>query len=119
MNSVKISDAKLVEAKRVRAHGAEDVTIRLLISEADGAPHFQMRLFEVGPGGRTPLHRHEWEHEVFILKGEGKLIFEGEEKPFSGGSFAYVPAGAEHSFINTGGDLLEFLCIIPVREDKQ
>jgi quercetin dioxygenase-like cupin family protein len=114
-----ISDAKLVESKRASAQGAEKVTIRLLISEKDGAPHFQMRLFEVGPGGRTPLHRHDWEHEVFILEGEGMLVFEGEEKSFSSGYFAYVPAGAEHSFVNTGSGSLEFLCIIPAPDTSK
>lgn len=118
MSSLKISDARLVEAKNVTAEDAENVTIRLLISEKDGANRFQMRLFELGRGGRTPLHRHDWEHEVFILKGEGKLVFESEEKPFSSGFFAFVPEGAEHSFVNTGDESLEFICVIPARGDK-
>jgi quercetin dioxygenase-like cupin family protein len=111
-----IHDAKLIDSKEVTDEGAENVKIRWLISEMDGAPHFQMRLFEIGRGGRTPLHTHEWEHEVYILNGEGKLIFDGGEKPFSRGYFIFVPGGKEHSFINTGSGTLAFLCMVPVRK---
>lgn len=114
MVDLKIGDALKVPAKDVTIEGAEGVTIRWLISKNDGAKRFQMRLFEVAPSGHTPLHTHEWEHEVFILEGEGLLTFEGEEKPFSKGFFAFVPPGREHSFINTGENTLSFICIVPV-----
>jgi quercetin dioxygenase-like cupin family protein len=110
---LKMMDFREVDPRKVTTEGAVNVNIRWLISEKDGATRFQMRIFEVGPSGRTPLHRHDWEHEVFIVKGAGKLIFEGKEKPFSAGYFLFVPEGKEHSFVNTGKDTLEFLCMIP------
>jgi len=113
MAELKIVEALEVEAQDVEMDGVEDVKIRWLISEADGAPNFQMRLFDVGPGGKTPLHTHDWEHEVFVLSGEGKLIFEGEERGFKEGSAVFVPPGKEHSFINTGGSSLQFICLVP------
>ncbi|MCK4236569.1 MAG: cupin domain-containing protein [Candidatus Krumholzibacteria bacterium] len=110
---MKISDAMHVEAEKVTTEGAENVTIRWLISEKDGADRFHMRLFEIEPGGKTPLHSHAWEHEVYILEGRGKLIFEDKEKEFSGGFFIFVPEGKEHSFINIGDGTLKFLCLVP------
>jgi quercetin dioxygenase-like cupin family protein len=114
MAELKIADSKLIDAEEVTTEGAEQVTIRWLISKHDGATRFQMRLFEIGAGGKTPLHTHEWEHEVYILSGEGKLIFEGEENEFSAGYFTFVPEGREHSFVNTGSEPLRFLCMVPV-----
>jgi quercetin dioxygenase-like cupin family protein len=111
---LKIGDAKGIPAREVTTEGAKQVTIRWLITKNDGAPRFQMRLFDIDPGGRTPLHTHEWEHEVYILEGEGVLTFEGEEKPFSKGHFVFVPPQREHSFINTGENTLSFICIVPV-----
>jgi quercetin dioxygenase-like cupin family protein len=111
---LRMGAAVQVPARNVTTEGAEGVTIRWLISKNDGAPRFQMRLFEVAPGGKTPYHRHDWEHEVFILDGEGTLQFEGEEKPFSKGYFLFVPPGREHSFVNTGNAHLAFLCMVPV-----
>ncbi|MBN1163397.1 MAG: cupin domain-containing protein [Candidatus Krumholzibacteriota bacterium] len=105
--------ALAVEAEEVTMEGAEQVTIRWLISKHDGAPNFAMRLFELGPDGHSPLHTHEWEHEVYVLEGEGELMFRGEKKPFSAGHFIFVPGGDEHSFINTGAGNLKFLCLVP------
>jgi quercetin dioxygenase-like cupin family protein len=118
MTEEKIGAAREVPARDVKSEGAEKVKIRWLISERDGASRFVMRLFEVGPGGRTPLHRHGWEHEIFIVSGKGKLMYEGSERPFTEGFFIFVPAGAEHSFVNTGQAPLEFLCMIPAGMDK-
>ena len=114
MADLKIGEALQIPAMDVTTEGAEGVTIRWLIAKNDGALRFQMRLFEVAPGGHTPLHTHDWEHEVFILEGEGVLTFEGGDHPFSAGHFAFVPEGKEHSFRNTGPDRLAFLCIVPV-----
>ncbi|MFH1179934.1 MAG: cupin, partial [Candidatus Bathyarchaeota archaeon] len=50
---------------------AEKVKIRWLINEKNGALNFAMRRFEVEPGGYTPYHTHDWEHEVYVLEGEG------------------------------------------------
>ncbi len=114
MSKFMIGKAAEVEAREVVTEGAVKVRIRWLISKKDGAPNFQMRLFDVGPGGRTPLHVHEWEHEVYILEGTGKLACEGEEYSFEKGFYAFVPAGREHSFVNTGEGTLSFICIVPV-----
>jgi quercetin dioxygenase-like cupin family protein len=111
---LKIGGALQIEAEDVTIEGAEGVTIRWLISKNDGATRFQMRLFEVATGGRTPLHTHEWEHEVFILEGEGILTFEGIEHAFSAGHFVFVPEGREHSFRNSGEGRMTFLCMVPV-----
>ena len=74
-----------MDAKAVEMEGAKGVTMRLLISDKDGAPNFAMRLFEVDRNGHTPLHTHDFEHEVFVLEGEGRLWLEGEEVPFGPG----------------------------------
>lgn len=113
MAEMKLMDALDVPAREVEMEGAEGVTIRWLISKKDGAENFAMRLFELQPGGHTPLHSHGWEHEVYIVKGEGKITCEGEEKDFSEGTFIFVPEDSVHCFSNTGGDVLRFLCIVP------
>ena len=45
--------------------------VRWLITEDIGAINFAMRLFEMEPGGYSPLHSHPWEHEVYVLSGSG------------------------------------------------
>jgi quercetin dioxygenase-like cupin family protein len=110
---LKIAEAASIASEKVTTAGAERVTIQKLISEADGAEKFHLRQFTIAPGGKTPLHTHAWEHEVYILAGEGTLIFEGSERSFSKNAVIFVPPEKEHSFVNTGAGNLEFLCIVP------
>jgi quercetin dioxygenase-like cupin family protein len=115
MAELKIGPAKDISREEVNIKDAENVTVRWLISEDDGAPNFAMRLFEVGAGGCSPYHTHSWEHEVYILEGKGKLRFEGGEREFSAGYFIFVPEGRKHAFVNTGESVLKFLCMVPNR----
>jgi quercetin dioxygenase-like cupin family protein len=93
--------------------GAAGLQVRWLITLKDGAEHFAMRLFEVEPGGYTPLHKHSWEHEVFVLEGEGE-IFNGETTtPFRQGDAVFIHPWETHQFRNKSGGQLKFLCLIP------
>jgi quercetin dioxygenase-like cupin family protein len=102
-----------VPAQKVDHPEARDVTIRWLIGKDSPAPGFWMRLFEVQPGGYTPKHQHDWEHEVYVLEGEGEAMSENGPRPVSAGSFVLVVPGEVHQFRNTGKTPLKFLCMIP------
>ena len=110
---MKIERSDNIKKSPVVHEGAKDVEIQWLISKEDGAENFAMRLFEIQPGGYTPLHTHPHEHEVFIVEGNGALVFEGIEHPFGPEHVIFVPGGKEHRFKNTGDSLLRFLCLIP------
>jgi quercetin dioxygenase-like cupin family protein len=95
---------------------AKGVKIRWLINEKTGAPNFAMRRFEVQPGGYTPYHTHGWEHEVYVLEGEGVAVSAEGESKIGPGSVVFVEPGEEHSFRNTGRKTMVFLCMIPLQK---
>lgn len=105
------------ETLPVQMEGARQVKKRILIGPEDGARNFHMRHFEVGAGGHTPHHEHPFEHEVLILSGVGKVRGAEGDRPIKGGDVVFVPGGEQHQFVNTGGDALTFLCLIPAPED--
>ncbi|THB77115.1 MAG: cupin domain-containing protein [Desulfobacteraceae bacterium] len=86
---------------------------RLLIGKEDGASNFTMRCFEMGPGGHTPRHTHEWEHEVFVHQGHGQVLLDDTWHDMSPGSVVFVPGNVEHQFRNPTDSTLTFLCLIP------
>ncbi len=90
------------------------VTIRWVIGEKDGAPNFAMRVFEVEPYYTSPYHQHEWEHEVFVLAGEGVVRRQDSESPISNGSVVFVPGMEMHQFANRGNSVLRFICVVPI-----
>lgn len=110
---MKVFDYRTVPANPVEMEDAETVRMRMLISDEDGAP-FKMRLFEVQPGGHTPLHTHDFEHEVFVLDGEGIVWRDGEEVTIQSGTVVFVPSNERHRFRNTGDDILRFICLVPL-----
>lgn len=97
--------------------GCKDVSIRWLITKDMGAEHFAMRMFEVAPEGYTPLHSHEWEHEVFVLEGQGVVLGASGEQKIKYGDVIFMPAEERHQFKNTGDGILRFLCLIPYLQD--
>lgn len=104
-----------VEAKDAD-EGAYKLKIRWLITNDMGAENFAMRLFEIEPGGYSPFHSHPWEHEVFILEGEGVVVGAGGERKFKLGDVIFIPPNEEHQFKNSGTKTLKFLCLVPHKQ---
>lgn len=103
-----------VAAQPVEEQGAKGTTVRWLIARPDGAPNFAMRVFEVQPGGSTPLHEHAWEHEVYILEGTAEVVTDSGPAAVSRGDAVLVLPEERHQFRNTGEASAQFLCMIPL-----
>jgi quercetin dioxygenase-like cupin family protein len=110
---MKVNHYEQAEQAPVPMEGAVGCKMRRLLGPEDGTPTFSMRQFEVAPGGHTPRHSHPFEHEVFVLEGQG-VVFEGErEHPLAAGDVIFVVPDEIHQFRNTGEQPLKFLCLIP------
>ncbi len=110
---MKVKHHEHVTAAPVTMEGAKGCTVRWLVGDAEGAPNFAMRHFEVAPGGFTPKHSHPYEHEVFVLQGHGVVLEGSEEHTLRPGMVVFVQPDEIHQFRNTGSTPLKFLCLIP------
>lgn len=115
---MKVFNSANVKAEEANS-GAEKVKVRWLITKEMGAPNFAMRLFEVGKGGCSPFHSHSWEHEVFILEGEGSVMTDKGPKKFKPGDVIFVLPNEKHQFRNEGKDTLKFLCMVPIEKKNR
>jgi len=110
---MKVQNSKDAPQQEVKMEGASGCTVRQLVNEDDGAPTFAMRQFEVSPGGYTPRHSHPYEHEVYVLEGEGE-VYEGDTPhPLKKGDVILVKPDEVHQFKNTGDGPMQFLCLVP------
>ncbi len=83
-----------------------------MLTAKDGTPNFAMRLFEIDPDGYTPRHSHEWEHEVYIIKGDG-YVFKGEEEiRIEQDDFIFVEPSELHQF-RAGENGMSIICVVP------
>jgi len=94
----------------------EGVKIRWLIVPKMGAKNFAMRYFSMAPNSTIPEHSHDWEHEIFVLRGRGIITGEGKEHEVKDGDVVYIPPTEVHGYraLNEG---LEFLCLIPAKKE--
>lgn len=110
---MKVSHFEKIEQKEVEMPGAFGCKVRWLVGKSDGAENFSMRQFEVGVGGFTPRHSHPYEHEVFVLEGQGTVLENETIHQIEQGDVLYVCPDEIHQFKNTGDSPLKFLCLIP------
>jgi len=113
--SLKIFHYSEVKAEEAQEEGASKLKVRWLITKGTGAQNFAMRLFEMEPGGHSPLHVHPWEHEVFILEGEGTVVGPEGERKFKPGDVIFIPPNEKHQLKNNGKKTVRFLCLVPLR----
>ena len=109
--------ADQMRGKPIQMQGAQGVSMRLLVGRSDGAPNFAMRHFTVEPGGHTPRHGHDYEHEIYVISGSARVEHDGESRDLRPGDVVYVGPNATHQFVNTAKEPLEFLCLVPVTFD--
>jgi quercetin dioxygenase-like cupin family protein len=92
--------------------GTKGLTVRWVINASQGATNFAMRVFELEPGKESPFHKHENEHEAYVLAGRGELETEAGKAELKEGSALFIPARESHCFRNTGDDTLRFIDVI-------
>jgi quercetin dioxygenase-like cupin family protein len=106
-------DAYQFESSEVTSPGAVGVRIQWLIDESRGAPNFALRRFVIEPGGSTPHHTHNWEHEVYVLRGRGLLVTDGQQREIGPDMAILIEANEPHQFCALPEGSLEFLCMVP------
>jgi quercetin dioxygenase-like cupin family protein len=95
----------------------EGIGIRWLIAAEDGAPNFAMRVIEIEPGVVFEPHHHPYEHEIYVLAGQGIVSGPAGEAEMRPDTVLFVPADEPHGYRNTGDRTLKFVCVIPLQEE--
>ena len=94
------------------------VVMHVVVGPDEGAPNFAMRVFELQPQSSTAYHSHVWEHEVFVITGQGVVQGSEVEWNLSEGDAVLVAPNEQHCFTNTGDDLLRLVCVVPLIDGK-
>jgi len=100
-----------VEVEAKECDGSSKLKIRWLNTE--GSNIFAVRHIEIEPNGYSPYHSHPWEHEIFVLEGNGTAVGEKGVESISVGDLISIPGEEIHQIKNTGKSTLKILCMIP------
>ncbi|HEV8595201.1 MAG TPA: cupin domain-containing protein [Thermoplasmata archaeon] len=100
--------------ERFNEIGAVNTKIRTLIGGEDGARTTSLHEIAIGKGGSTAMHRHDWEHQLFVEVGHGRLETIDGKITLGPGDVVLVGAGEDHRFLQTGKGPLRFLVVTPL-----
>jgi quercetin dioxygenase-like cupin family protein len=100
----------IIENSSRRKFALPGLEHQTLASGADQLKHLEMWIQTMAPGGETPIHYHECEQVIVVLKGSGRLTMAEQTSDFGPGTTLVILPKVIHHMINTGTD--EMIVII-------
>ncbi|HNG94297.1 MAG TPA: cupin domain-containing protein [Acidobacteriota bacterium] len=93
-----------------------------LAGRPQGVTTMETWMQTIEPQAGTPVHRHDCEEVIVVLKGSGIVTIDGQTTDFGPHSTLIVPPNAVHQLINTGEEpmfLVATLGMSPVRVETE
>jgi quercetin dioxygenase-like cupin family protein len=109
-----------VEAERYKNEegGWAALTRQVLVGAHGESAPFEVRYFEIAPGGYSSLEKHRHEHVVIALRGQGEVLLGGELHPVGYLDVLYLAPDEPHQLSNTGSEPFGFLCLVSRERDR-
>jgi len=96
-----------------------EVNRRVLLGPRVGDElEFEVRYFEVAPGGWTSFERHRHPHAVLVLAGSGEVRLGDERHPIAPYDVVYVAPEDPHQFRAAADERLGILCVVDAERDR-
>ena len=101
------------EGGEVVLYGSRRSPVRIKVdSEKDAATALSMITQDIAPGEGVPVHLHEREDEICLVRsGDGVATLGDERVPVKAGAVIFVPRGTWHGVENTGAAVIEWVGI--------
>jgi quercetin dioxygenase-like cupin family protein len=91
---------------------------RQTLHEGDGNLPVEMRYFEMDIDGYSTLERHDHQHLVMILRGQGQALVGDHVQDVKERDIVHVPPHTWHQFRANRGEPMGFLCVVAQERDK-
>lgn len=92
------------------------VTRRVLAG--DSGTKFETRFFDLAPGGYTSFERHQHEHVVVVLKGQGTVRLGEDVHNITAGDVVHTGPNQPHQFLADAGEGLGIVCTVDRDRDR-
>lgn len=93
------------------------ITRMVLVGDRGESTGFDVRYFEIAPGGFSSLESHAHEHAVVVLRGRGEVQLGDEVHEVGFGDAVYVAPHEVHQLRNPSQEPFGFLCIVDRQRD--
>lgn len=95
-----------------------DVVRHELLGQFGEQTDFDLRYFEIAPGGFSSLEKHAHTHAIICVKGQGTLQIGSESFALKPLDIAYVPPMEVHQLKNDSIEPFGFFCIVDHLRDR-
>lgn len=106
------------EPGTVRGMGWRGVSRHVLAAATELPAQFELRYFELEPGGYSSLEKHRHVHFVVALRGVGRALVGERVVDLSAFDAVHVPSLTPHRWLNEGEERFGFLCTVDRERDK-
>lgn len=101
-----------------RGMGFKAITRHKLADGAAIGAAYDLRYFELGPGGYSSLEKHRHTHFVVVVRGTGRALVGDRLVDLHELDALHVPALTPHRWINESPEPFGFLCPVDHRRDR-
>ena len=98
--------------------GYRGVTKHVISGDRGEPSAFEVRYFEVEPGGYTRLEKHQHVHSVTIIRGRGYAVVGADIHPLAPFDHIYVGPMTMHQFVNDAEEPFGFICVVDANRDR-
>lgn len=102
----------------IEKHNLPGLEHQTLAGRRDGLQSFEIWRQTIDAGAATPVHRHDCEEVIVVLKGQGVCRCGEEEFHFAADDTVCIPPNVVHQICNTGDEdlyIMATLAMAPVR----
>jgi ribulose-bisphosphate carboxylase large chain len=96
----------------------KDVTRHELLGPFGEKAAFDLRYFEIAPGGFSSLEKHVHTHAIIAARGRGVLLVDGKRYDLKPLDIAHVPPLRVHQLRNEADGPFGFFCIVDHERDR-
>jgi mannose-6-phosphate isomerase-like protein (cupin superfamily) len=94
------------------------VSRKTLVRAPETGVSFEVRYFQIAPGGFSSLEKHEHVHVVVALRGRGQALVGDRIVDLAPMDIVETPPLAPHRWINPGDEPFGFLCTVEGDRDR-
>ncbi len=109
-----------VEQERYKAEagGWAAIARNVLIGARGESVLFDLRYFEIAPGGHSSLEKHQHEHVVVGIRGRGQVLLGGKIHQVGFLDTLYLAPDDPHQLLNPFDEPFGFFCIVNHDRDR-
>jgi|YelNatPaOPRAMG01_1025707.scaffolds.fasta_scaffold56585_4 quercetin dioxygenase-like cupin family protein len=101
---------KITSYKQIPVNN-ETCCTKTAVRQLMAAEGFDIKFFEMQPGGYSPQHSHPEQHQILVISGAGTVSDGKKTKPIQSGDIISILADEPHQLKTTGDTPLRFLAV--------